>query len=284
LKKWTALSSTNEDARWQTLSQALNDKGTPNEFVAWSGEVSMIENLEAFEVYDHIRLSSRVAPKIMKHLKVQSSWTTLLGVVDGMNHTPHGWWPLNALYESFGQLLIHLGKDLDTRGGVLVAGAGGAARTAIAAFFKAGFQKFLVTNFEEEEAAVLIREVRERFFGLDIQWVPMEKIVLLPGESSVLVNCTPSVEENALLTELSYLNFLRRPGFLFDLGRGKPSILLQEAHDAGVRLVNGIDIAARTDVLWAKWGFQTDLELAPYFAKLTAALTPLKPDPPLERT
>src|ERR1035437_10027129 len=203
MKKWTALSSMNEEVRWRTLSQALTAKGTANEYIPWGGEVSLIENLKAFEVYDHIRLSSRVAPQIMKYLKVQSSWTTLLGVVDGMNRTPHGWWPLCALYESFGQLLIDLGQDLDTRGGVLIAGAGGAARTAIAAFFKAGFQNFLVTNFEEEEAAKLIRDVKSRFFGLTIQWVPMEKIVLLPGESSVIVNCTPSVEENALLTELS---------------------------------------------------------------------------------
>src|SRR5665213_3535123 len=123
MKKWTALSIINEDLRWETLSRALNDQGTANEFIAWPGEVSMIENLEAFEVYDHIRLSNRAAPQIMKHLKVQSSWTTLLGVVDGMNRTPHGWWPLCALYESFGQLLIHLGQDLDTRGSVLIAGA-----------------------------------------------------------------------------------------------------------------------------------------------------------------
>ena len=101
MKKWTALSSTNEDKRWQALSQCIRDKGTENEFIPWAGEVSLIENLEAFEVFDHIRLSSRIAPQIVNHLKVQSSWTTLLGVVDGMNHTPHGWWPLCALYESF---------------------------------------------------------------------------------------------------------------------------------------------------------------------------------------
>src|SRR5258708_28345387 len=102
----------------------------------------MIENLEAFEVYDHIRLSSRIAPQVMKHLKVQSSWTTLLGVVDGMNRTPHGWWPLCALYEGLGQILVKLGQDLDAHGNVMVAGSGGGARTAIAAFFKAGFRKF----------------------------------------------------------------------------------------------------------------------------------------------
>jgi hypothetical protein len=273
MKTWTALSSTNEDSRWLALAQALRDKGTENEFIPSAIEISQIENLETFAVYDHIRLSSRIAPQIMKFLKVQSSWTTLLGVVDGMNRTQYGWWPLCALYESFGQVLIQLGQDVDPRGSVLIAGAGGAARTAIAAMFKSGFQNFLVTNFVEEEAEFLIREVRARFFGLNIQWVPMEKIVLLPGESSVIVNCTPSVEENALLVELSYLNFLKRPGFLFDLSRSaKPSVLVQEAIDAGVRSVNGIEFAVRTDVLWAKWGFQTDIDAEAYREKLKSSV------------
>ena len=88
----------------------------------------------------------------------------------------------------------------------------------------------------------------------------------------MIVNCTPSVEENSLLAELSYLNFLKRPGFLFDLSRGnKPSLLVHEATDAGVRNVSGIEIAARTDVLWAKWGFQTDIDLAVYRDKLAEA-------------
>jgi len=272
MKKWTALSTTNEDKRWQALSDALTAKGCENEFVPWSGETGLIENLEAFEVFDHIRLSSRIAPQIMKHLKVQSSWTTLLGVVDGMNRTPHGWWPLCALYEAFGQVLIQLGQDLDTRGNVLIAGAGGMARTAVAALFKGGFQKFLITNFDESEAQNLIKDLRARFFGLTVNWVPTDKIVLLPGESSVIINSTPSIEDNSLLVELSYLNFLKRPGFLFDLSRrSKPNALLQEAMDAGVRSVNGIEFAARTDILWAKWGFQTDIDGGAYRETLKSA-------------
>lgn len=274
MKKWTALGSNNEEARWLALSQALTANGTPNQYLKWEHDVEKLENLDGLSAFDHVRISSRVAPQVVRHLKVQSSWTTLLGVVDGMNQTPHGWWPLCALYESFGELLVELGQNLDKRGSVLIAGAGGAARVAIAAFFKSGFQNFLVTNFAEEEAQTLIREVKARFFGLTIQWVPMDRIVLLPGESSVICNCTPSVEENPLLVELSYLNFLKRPGFLFDLSRSlRPSILMQVSQDAGVQAISGLELAARTDVLWAKWGFQSVLNLDSYRERLQATLT-----------
>jgi hypothetical protein len=272
MKKWTAISTVNEDSRWKALSEAITMAGCENEYLPWTGETENFSELSTLETFDHVRISSRLAPEILKQVKVQSSWTTLLGVVDGMNRTEHGWWPLCALYESYGKLLIELGQDIDMRGSAFVAGAGGMARIAIAAFFKAGFQNFLVTNFAEEEAQKMIKEVKSKFFGLNIQWVPMEKIVLLPGESALLVNCTPSVEENALLTELSYLNFLKRPGMLFDVSRSaKPSVLVQEAQDAGVRVISGVELASRADVFWAKWGFKVDIDLDRYKEKLIAS-------------
>jgi|GEM_PF-6488755 len=273
MKLWTTLSPANEDKRWQLLSRHIADAGIANEYLPWDGPKEALQNFTLLDKYDHVRISSRFGPQILQQVKVQSSWITLLGVVDGMVKTDNGWWPLCALYESFGQLLFNLGADLDTRGSVLIAGAGGSARVAIAAFFKAGFRNFLLTNFDAAEAKESIKEVQAKFFGLTLQWVPTEKIVLLPGESSVLVNCTPSVEENALLVELSYMNFLRRPGFLFDISRSsKPSVLVQEANDAGVSVIPGSQIAARADLLWAKWAFGASLKLDSYLKDFEAVL------------
>ena len=273
MKKWTVLNKINEDKRWQTLSQALTDAGTANEFVPFTESLDGFTDFSKLEEFHHVRLSNRIAEPLLKNLKVQSSWTTLLGVVDGMVKTSHGWWPLCALYESFGQLLIDLGQDLDMSASTFVAGAGSAARITIASFFKAGCKKFIVTGFDAEEAERALTDVRRRFFGMNIQFVPMDKIVLLPGECSVAVNCTPSVEENELLRELSYLNFLKRPGLLIDLTMGgQPSILVQEAKDAGVRVVNGFELAARTDVLWAQWAFQTALSREVYQKRLEETL------------
>ncbi len=266
VKKWTNISPTNEEQRWRLLSEKLTALGAANEYTPWAGSNSDFEDISLMDQFNHVRMSTSVGPRILKRLKVQSSWATLVGVIDGMVKQEHGWWPLCALYESFGQILIRVGQELDMRGSVLVAGAGGIARTAIAAFFKAGFKNILLTNFDVKEADGLIREIRGKMFGMNIQWVPMEKIVMLPGESSVLVNCTPSIEENALLVELSYLNFLKRPGFLFDSSRyPKTSVLVQEALDSGVNVIDGVEIAARADVLWAKWAFGVDLPFDQYY-------------------
>lgn len=274
MKRWTSLSPNNEDKRWQMLSRYLRELGVENEFEPFASPDEGLEDLSKLDHLHYVRISSRFGPQVLKLVPVQSSWITTLGVIDGMMKREDGkWWPMCALFEAFGALIFELGQDLDMRGSVLVAGAGGTARIAIAALFKAGFRNFLMTNFKESEAQITIDEVRSKFFGLTLQYVPLEKIVLLPGESTVIVNCTPSVEQNPLLVELSYMNFLKRPGFLFDVSRSKtPSLLVQEAKDAGVRVISGVELAARSDQLWAKWAFGVDIPLEKYLAEFESLL------------
>jgi len=69
------------------------------------------------------------------------------------------------------------------------------------------------------------------------------------------------------------MNFLKRPGHLFDLNLGdRSSTLIQEAIDAGVNVISGVEIAARCDCLWAKSAFQTDLALEEYRTLLAKSL------------
>lgn len=261
MKRWTSISPTNEEYRWQLFSRYLKDLGVANEYVPWTGDSNDVEDISELDPFDHVRLSSSIGPRVLKKMKVQSGKATMIGVIDGMSRTEHGWWPLCAMYEAMTQILIHFGQTLDARGSVLIAGAGGTARLAVGAFFKAGFSKFLLTNYKPEEADEFIREVRSRLFGLQIEWIPMERIVLLPGESAVLVNSTPSSDDNALLVELSYLNFLKRPGIVVDLNRVlNRSLLVQEALDAGVTVVDGFEVAARSDALWCQWAFGVEMK------------------------
>ena len=95
MKKWTSLSTVNEEARWKVLSDQLTAAGAANEYIPWTGANEGFVDLGGLSAFDHVRVSSRIAPDLVRQLKVQSSWTTLLGVADGMNKTPHGWWPLD---------------------------------------------------------------------------------------------------------------------------------------------------------------------------------------------
>jgi hypothetical protein len=263
--KWTYLGDADLAPRFQVLADALREKGVENEFEIWPHQSLNFETYAEIADYKHVRLTRQWAMTLARNIKLQSSWTSLLGVSDGMVNTGTGWWPLCALYEAFGQLLATIGSDLVTTHSALIAGAGGSARTAVAALFKTGFRQFLITHTNEAEGEAMVREVSSRFFGLNIKFVPREKIVTLSGETSLFVNCTPQADENAILSELCYLNFLKRPGIYIDLSlHQKPHQLLLEAIDSGVQVHRGDELAARSDVLWAKWAFHCDLELNSY--------------------
>ncbi len=274
MKRWTAIAHDNEDARWKLMSEHLNRVGVSNEFVPWTTPLEDWLQAEALQDFDHVRMSTRLGGEALKKLKVQSTWITLLGVVDGMFKREGSWWPLCALYESFNQLLVTLGPDMDHRSNVLLAGTGGSVRVALAAFFKAGFNHFLITALNQQEAEKIVNEVKRNFFGLKIDYVPKDAIVMLPGDTTVLVNCTPRLPENHLLSELAYLNFLRRPGFIFDLSLfGDRNDLREAADDAGVKYVSGVEIAARSDILWVNWAFNANLDLQEYMKGLLAVGT-----------
>ena len=257
MKRWSALCLEKNEDRWVAFSEELNKAGFANEYVPWTGPLDQIKDLSAFDGLDHLRFCADVGLRIIPHLKVQSSRITLIGVVDGMVKQEHGWWPLCAVHDALGEILIQLGHEVDKRGYVFIAGVNGNARASIAAFFKCGFRKFMFTHDDEGEAQALLKELNRRFFGLEIQWVPMDRIVVLPGETTVLVNCKPGPDDDPLLTELSYLNFLRRPGFIFDLSGNRPdSLLLREGKDANARVLSSLDVAKYQDALWTKWAFQ----------------------------
>lgn len=277
--KWTVLGDAENLERYRLLSRTMAEAGVPNEFETWVHRTLDFETFAELADFEHVRLAREWSLAVPKNIKFQSSWTATLGMADGMIKRPEGWWPQCGLYESFRQLLELIANDLDASQAALIAGAGAAARTAVAGLFKSGLNQFVLTNIDEAEGHAAVKDITRRFLGLKIEFVPREKIVLLPAETSVFVNCTPQVEQNLLLAELCYLNFLKRPGIMIDLSLAREfNPLIVEALDSGVRVFGGADVAARTDVYWAKNAFNCNLSLESYLPRMIQELK-LKPIP-----
>ena len=271
--KWTVLGTSENLERYVFLSNYLSDHGVANDFEVWQQQSVDFETFAELAEYDHVRLSGEWRLTIAKSIKLQSSWTSLLGVADGMIKSSKGWWPLCALYEAIGGLVVQIGSELKTSHSVLVAGSDAVARTCVAGLFKAGFRSFIITSVNEPEAKGMIKELQAKFFGMTIKWVPKEKIVLLPGESSVMVNCISSKDTQTFLTDLCYLNFLKRPGILIDISMAQESNqLVAEAIESGVHVYSGVELASRVDVLWAEWAFKHKINLPDYRAAMIEKL------------
>ncbi len=84
MKRWTTISPADEQKRWDLLSKHISELGQANEYVPWTGAKEAITDLSLLDGFEHVRISSQFGAQILRSVKVQSSWITLLGVVDGM--------------------------------------------------------------------------------------------------------------------------------------------------------------------------------------------------------
>ncbi len=99
-KRWTVVSKVNEAERWRSFGERVRERGVANAFEPWSGELADLDDLETLRAYDFVRIGSRMGEHVASRLKVQSTWTTVLGVIDGMTRERGGWWPRCALYDA----------------------------------------------------------------------------------------------------------------------------------------------------------------------------------------
>lgn len=219
----------------------------------------------------HVRWGRGIQLEVCKLLKAQSAFTALIGMADGMLLRQGKWWPLCASYEALSLTFTSMGQGLDIGSSAFVSGAGPMARVAIAALFKMGYRKFRITAVDPDQCQTLINDLKARFFGAEIVQVSMNKIVLLAGVSSVFVNTVSEDDEPELSQEVSYLNFMKRPGAIVDTCLTKTEArIMKEAKDSMIPSVDCWQVAAKVDALWAKWAFGHELDQEKYIQALRA--------------
>ncbi len=205
--------------------------------------------------FDQIRLGSPFGREAVPSLSRQTSESSILRSADCLvAENKQLWWPRSASLHGIKTLLNELGQALDLSGSVLIVGNGALARATAVAMVQLGFKNFQVTGRSKSRVEDMLSQLRQTFFGVHYAYVAPESLVRLPGDSSILVNTTPIVADNELLPELSYLNFLRREGWVWDLALNREeTALLKEAGDLNLNRVSGYQLAAFSDAEWVRW-------------------------------
>ncbi|MEQ1879281.1 MAG: hypothetical protein ABL958_21780, partial [Bdellovibrionia bacterium] len=90
-----------------------------------------------------------------------------------------------------------------------------------------------------------------------------------PGMHSLVVNTTPLVENNEIVRELQFYNFMKEGGAVIDMIMVPPvTPLLEEAEQIGAKIVRGFEIAAEVDAVWVKKAFGISIDLNAYSTAL----------------
>lgn len=253
--KWAELAHTPTPLRFEVLSEYLNEKGFKNEFSAIETKPFEIEEVlsEALKNYQALRLGSPYGIQALGLFDFQPAFISYLQAADSILKKGNNWELMASTVQGFERQVIMFGKNIDLNSSVLIVGSGASAKFAIHTLIKIGIKKIYVSNQFAEQAHQLIEELEKKYFGVKLEFVPEDQLVLLPGSNSVLVNTTPLVESNNILKELYYFNFLKPNGLAIDFTFVPINTpLVKGAQQIGIRTIKGYEICAWGDLQWAK--------------------------------
>ena len=266
MKKWIEIAGTCSRKRYEYLSDFLNKSGVENsvDFVECGMDEFPLLLKHAMDQYDFIRVGSPFGERV-PHLIDQLPVTTYFQKsADSLFNEGGRWWARSMLTEGLIRE-VALVEKLDISESAFIIGAGASCRGVIAALMKIGFHKFNFTEKFEERGRLLLKELKETYFGVDFRFTPQSAITLLPGIHSIVVNTTPLVPSNDLLDELYYCNFLRPNGVVIDLTLVPPETpLLKAVKQVEGRIVFGFEVAALIDMYWSVQAFRQTFDQLAY--------------------
>lgn len=269
--KWAEIAGECSRHQFTTLSEFLTEQGLSNtvEFIDCS-VVDFPETLQkALSQYKALRIGSPFRETAFQSFKHYSEALLRIRSADSIVHQTGKWWLRTATPYGIEEVLKRAGDNLDIESAALVVGAGGGARMAAAALIKSGFKKINVTNKFFEQANEMITDLRRSFFDVEFEFIAQDRLVLLPGMHSIVINATPLSPANDLLSELYYFNFLQTSGMVIDLTVFPyDTPLIMEASAIGVKVIRGYEVAAHADAYWTDLVFGRTIDVDTYLEKL----------------
>lgn len=254
--KWAVIGHNPLIARYEILAALLTKHGFANEMRPVECQPDKLDEVlkPLLSEMNQVRVESPLRALVLSHFHMQTKVVAGLDAADCLVQRQGQWWPDACLFYAFTELFSRHGTKLDIKAEVLVVGAGAGARLVVAAALRAGFAHVNISSKFNDEGLHLVSELKTQYFGVKFVFVPQDRLVLLPGTNALVINTTPFAENNDILAELYYLNFLRPDGMIWDLVIDPGTTpLIREGEQISIGCVRGLEIAALADSLWTSW-------------------------------
>lgn len=270
--KWVEISDCCDRKRMMALSEEMTAAGLENSvtFIECGPDGFGKALDEAERTVDQIRVGGGLREIAAQFTNRLPSLILTLRSVDAFVQENGQWWPRNFLLDGLGSSISEDLTKLDLTGAVFVIGANADARAAIAAFVRVGYSRFNVADMDDGRARELVEELRRSYFKIQFQAVARHIVTQLPSIHSVAIN-TIGQEDDGILGELFYLNFLRQGGVWLDLPLVSANdSLVGEARSVGAFVEPSALVLDRVDRAWVKSCFGVALGADSYRERLFA--------------
>lgn len=210
---------------WQVWTKSLNldiQMDTSDEFP----EKNVLAKLH----YHGVRCADNFMLTAFKNTKGATPMLVQLQVVDYFYLKNKEYWPKLLLREGLHAAILKKHPNLSTQEGGLIVGTGRDAKLAASVLIELGFDRITFVDNDEHVAKDFLTDLKKNYFQIKFDLITTDKVILLPGVYSVIVNTWDIGKESELLTDLLYFNYLKEPGLVINLKRPLGSdALIEEA-------------------------------------------------------
>jgi hypothetical protein len=147
--------------------------------------------------------------------------------------------------------LVQKAPGLSNQDVAYVTGCHGWARFASVMAIQFGFRRICLVCSDEVTRDKVAQELLRQYFQVEITGIPENELTLQPNNGSLLVNTQMHSENETLLEDLSYLNFLKAEGLVIDFdASSQEHNLLNEALNIGDKVVHPFELFGARDAFF----------------------------------
>lgn len=198
-----------------------------------------------------IAVDLSLSKSLLEGIAVQPTLVRNLQSLDSFFQDDGAWLPRMLYYEALRLVLIEKARDLDIRQPAFVIGRAEKMRIVASLLAEMGFSNIYLVSADADDLAQQQEFLSRRQLGIRFHKVPAEELTLQVVSAAIVVNAEDLYNDEALLSDLSYFNYMKGNGYVLDLHwEAEKNLLLEEARSAELKTLSPVLILGHLVNLW----------------------------------
>lgn len=244
------------------IIREIRPQGTPGELMlflkslsesygwGWTFETVSEFSPEVLQGAVAVKVAPSMSSVLFESLRVLPSQVRSVRVIDSFFPEDGSWYPRVLLHEAMRSVFVAEARDLDIRAPGFVIGHAEEARVAVSVLALMGVGDIYLVG-ERDGLEEYRNSLQQSHFGIRFHLLPVEELTMQAVSAGVVVNTVDLSGQEALLTDLSYFNYMKGTGYVLDLNLlPLDNLLLDEAQKADLRVLHPVLVAEALTRLW----------------------------------
>lgn len=232
------------------MHEFLKRKNLETEISFYSADVleSLIQDKQKLKSFHFLRVTYESSQKILETWGPQPTQVRLLGCCDTFLHEGKSFVPRVILYEALREAIVSKISNYDIKDAGYVICNDMKGRLLISLLLSLGHRKVFLVGENEEFIDKEVEFLQRFHIGTEILGLPAHHLTLQTTRASILINTIDFTDDDTILNDLVYFNFMKNGGAILDLNFEKSkSVLLEEAQRASLKTLSSSYVSSFYD-------------------------------------